>query len=375
MRVPGFNLVDLSTLRIVEIGTPHMAAAFPQQTQSFSPMPVDPDSGLTKLSVPNLGKLRRALHDPGLSLIVTGPSQLAPWRMLMRTLFDRRAWSGQPRFGPALGPHLLRLPVTAPIAVVDTGDFPYINRADLFLLARCKFYFKRELPPDHWRLFTKTVHRELPTRRFRQSRLRNHMHKLRPISLGLPGTAIDWPSGLEKTADIFYVGSVEGTSTVRKSGMREIIALRDRGLRVDIPEGRLPPQEFYRRCAQAWIVWSPEGLGWDCFRHYEALACGSVPLINQPTIERYRPLIHGVHALYYDPEPGFLTQAIEAALADKDRLQAIARAGKAHVHAHHTLTALANYVVETTLGAPDCVPPARPRDPPALGSSYGGARE
>ena len=56
-----------------------------------------------------------------------------------------------------------------------------------------------------------------------------------------------------------------------------------------------------------------------------------MPLINQPTIERHRPLIGGVHALYYDPEPGFLTAAIEAALADKDRLRAIARAGKAHV--------------------------------------------
>ena len=45
-----------------------------------------------------------------------------------------------------------------------------------------------------------------------------------------------------------------------------------------------------------------------------------------------------------------MTQAVEAALADKDRLRAIAREGKAHVMAHHTMTAIANYVVETTLG-------------------------
>jgi hypothetical protein len=270
----------------------------------------------------------------------------------MRTLFDRRAWLGQPRFGPALAPHLLRLPVDAPIAVIDTGDFPFINRADLFLLSRCKFYFKRELPPDRWRLFTKTAHRELPTRRFRRrSWLRHHIDKLRPISLGLPAAVTDLPpADLDKTTDVFVSSGVEGTSTVRKAGMSEIAALRDRGFRIDIIEGRLSPQEFYRRCAQAWIVWSPEGLGWDCFRHYEALGCGSVPLINQPTIERHRPLLHGVHALYYDPEPGCLTGAIEAALADKDRLRAIARDGKAHVLAHHTLTAIANYVVETTLG-------------------------
>jgi hypothetical protein len=330
-----------------------MAAAFPKQTRSFAPMPVDPDSGLTKLSVPNFAALRRALRDPDLSLIVTHPSQFAAWPLIMRTLFDRRTWLGLPRFGPALAPHLLRLPMAPPIAVIDTCDFPYINRADLFLLSRCKFYFKRELPPDRWRLFTKTGHRELPTRRFRrQSRLRHHIDKLRPISLGLPVAVTDLPpANLDKTTDIFVSSGVEGTSTIRKAGMSEIIALRDRGFKVDMPEGRLSPQEFYWRCAQAWIVWSPEGLGWDCFRHYEALGCGSVPLINQPTIERHRPLINGVHAFYYDPEPGFLTGAIEAALADKDRLRAIARDGKEHVLAHHTMIAIANYVVETTLGA------------------------
>lgn len=331
---------------------PHVAAAFPQQTRSFMPRPVKPESSFTKLSLPNFAILNRELHAPDLSLIVTGPSQLTLWPLLMRSLFDRRAWQGYPRFGPALAPHLLRWPTAAPIAVVDTCDFPYINRADLFLLARCTYYFKRELPPDRWRLFTKTAHRELPTRRFRrQSRLRHFIDKLRPISLGLPPVARLPTTELDKTADVFVSVGGEDTSTVRKAGMSELVALRERGYRIDIAEGRLPPEEFYRRCAQAWIVWSPEGLGWDCFRHYEALGCSSVPVINQPTIERHRPLIGGVHALYYDPEPGCLTGAIEAALADKDRLRAIARAGKAHVLAHHTMAAIGNYVVETTLGA------------------------
>jgi hypothetical protein len=349
-------LVDLSTLRIVEIGTPHMAAAFPEQTRSFAPRPVARDSGLTKLSVPKLATINRALRAPDLSLIVTAPTQLSPWQstLFMRALFDRRAWLGYPRFGPVLAPHLLRLPLNAPIAVIDTSDFPYINRADLFLLSRCRFYFKRELPPDRWRLFTKTAHGELPTRRFRrQSRLRHLIDKIRPISLGLPAVAQYLPqTELDKTADVFVSVGGDDTSTVRNAGLSELIALRERGLRIDIAEGRLPREEFYRRCAQASIVWSPEGLGWDCFRHYEALACTSVPLINQPIIERHRPLLDGVHALYYDPEPGRLTAAIETALADKDRLQGIARAGKAHVLAHHTMTAIARYVVETTLGEP-----------------------
>lgn len=333
-----------------------MATAFPEQTRSFLPGPVVRGSGMSKLSVPRLAAVYRALHAADVSLVVTAPAQLTPWQstLFMRALFDRRSWLGYSRFGPVLAPQLLRLPLDAPIAVIDTSDFPYINRADLFLLSRCRFYFKRELPPDRWRLFTKTAHSELPTRRFRrQSRLRHLIDRIRPISLGLPATARHVPEGeLDKTADVFVSIGVGDTSTVRNAGTGEIMALRERGFRIDVAEGRLPPQEFYRRCAQAWIVWSPEGLGWDCFRHYEALACGSVPLINQPTIERYRPLIDGVHALYYDPEPGFLAAAVEAALADKDRLRTIARAGKSYVLAHHTMPAIANYVVETTLGRP-----------------------
>jgi Glycosyl transferases group 1 len=305
-------LIDFSKLRIVEIGTPHMAATFPQQTRRFSTKPVSPESGQTKLSVPNLAALHRALSDPDLSLIVTQPSQVAPWRstVVMRALFDRRAWLGHPRFGPVIAPHLLRIPRNAPIAVIDTGDYPYINRADLFR--------------RYWRQL---------------------IDKVRPISLGISADPSTLPqSGIEKTTDVFFAGSGDGTSSVRERGLAEIAALRDRGLRIDLPQGRLPPQEFYRRCAQAWLVWSPEG--------YEALACGSVPLINQPTIEQHRPLLDGKHVLYYDPAPGCLSEAIVRALADKDRLRLIAQDGKAHVLTHHTLKAIATYVAETTLADP-----------------------
>ena len=140
----------------------------------------------------------------------------------------------------------------------------------------------------------------------------------------------------EKTADVFFAGDTESSSSVRAAGMRELTALRERGITVDIPQSRLPLPEFYQRAARAWLVWSPEGLGWDCFRHYEAPACGAVPVINQPTIERHQPLAAGEHAFYYDPAPGELTRTIVAALADKDRLRAMARAGQSHVMAHHT---------------------------------------
>ena len=121
-------------------------------------------------------------------------------------------------------------------------------------------------------------------------------------------------------------------------------------LRIDIPR-TAAAEEFYRRCAQAWIIWSPEGHGWDCFRHYEALACGSVPLINQPTIERYRPLLDGVHALYYDPEPGRADARARNGARRQGPAATIARNGRAQCMRHHTHDGDRRHIDETRSAA------------------------
>ena len=88
--------------------------------------------------------------------------------------------------------------------------------------------------------------------------------------------------------------------------------------------------------ARAWLTWSPEGLGWECFRHYEAPFAFSVPIINSPTIIRYRPLIDGIHAFYYCPdEPNALAEKVKTALGDKKRLREMAERAHAHVLKYH----------------------------------------
>ncbi|MGH6957804.1 MAG: glycosyltransferase [Caulobacteraceae bacterium] len=338
---------------IVEIGPrPYVARAYPAESFFFATDAAHaPAEGVR--AIPSLPALWRALERA--DLVVCHPNFAAPWsaRHLGRTLLSRRLIEGRAPIARALGPELLRRRVRARLAVIDHEDLPVINRGNLFLLDRCDLYFKRELPPDRWRVFLKTAHANLPTPRFRlKPRHARWVEKLRPISLGLPADARPGlpPPPEEKRADVFFAGRVEGSSTLRARGLAELRALADRGVAVDIPEAPLPPEAFYRRCAAAWLVWSPEGLGWDCFRHYEAPLCGAAPLINLPTIERHRPLVHGEHALYYDPEPGGLANAVRRALADKPALARMAEAAKAHVLAHHTPESLARYVVEETLG-------------------------
>jgi len=342
---------------IIEIGPrPFVGRAFPATTLFFSTDSArDRPQGVTLL--PGLADLWRALGRRDIDLVVCHPGFSAPWgpRHLGRSVFSWRFVQGRSPLFRAIGPELLRLKLRAPIAVVDHEDVPFINRGNLALLDRCALWFKRELPVDRWRVFQKTAHANLPTPRFREKpREIGWVEKLRPLALGLPiGAQQDLPaeSVVTKSADVFFSGRVTGSSWVRPRGLAELKALAATGaIRLDLPDGPLPRPDFYRRCASAWIVWSPEGLGWDCFRHYEAAAAGSVPLINQPTIERSQPLIGGEHALYYDPEPGGLTRAVRAALMDRPALGRMADAARRHVLERHTPEAIARRIVAEAFG-------------------------
>jgi hypothetical protein len=307
-----------------------------------------------------LPRIARALADPRLDLVVVHTAPFAPWTLqaLGRTVFRRSTLRGGVSLARGYAPQLVRGRVAAPVAVLDFDDPPFIDRNNVFLLDKARCFFKRELPPDHWQVFARTLHWRLPTPRFRMlARNRERIAKLRPLSLGVPAPVLGRAAAApvppaEKTADVFFAGRVHGSATIREDGLRELLALKAEGYVIDLPEQPLSTDEYLARCARAWLVWAPAGFGWQSFRIYEAAVCGSVPLSNRPTIERQRPLIDGEHALYYEAEPGGLTRAVKAALADRGRLTAIAAAARAHVLAHHTPAAIARYVIETTLQAP-----------------------
>jgi glycosyltransferase involved in cell wall biosynthesis len=348
--------------KILEIGNiPYLHEAFPQTTDFYSTWAdetrSDPASGRNIVAVGNLATLARRLADPAYDLVAVQAGAYSPWsfRGLNRLIFRRDALRSSPPLIRALGPQLLRGRVAAPVAVLDLDDPAVIDRSNIFLLDKATVYFKRELPADHWQVFNGTLHWRVPTPRFRMDeRQRVRIGKLRPVSLGIPFPVAKGilPTPLpaaEKKVDVFFAGRVEGSSTVRERGLRELLALRAEGLVIDVPEQPLAMDEYLARCARAWLVWSPAGYGWQCFRMCEAALCGSVPLVNYPTIEQHYPLLEGEQAIYYDVEPGGLTRAVRRALADRDRLMTLAAAAREHVLKWHTPTAIARYIVETTL--------------------------
>jgi len=271
-----------------------------------------------------------------------GPAA-ALWRLA-------KAWLTQPwRIAHLTVPrHLTRAGI--PWALVDRNDQVLLDEGSHIFLRDCTTFFVRELLTNRFEIF-QAYRRGEPGCRLWPGGPRTEypLKKIRPISLGLQVREEKF-RGLptEKKHDIFFCGTTD-MRTPRVSALEEIRASAEReGWRLKLVE-RMPQDEFLRTCAESWLVLSPSGNGWDCWRHTEVLMAGSVPLINYPWIERYAPLRDKEHVLLYSPEQGHLTQVIAQALTDRESLRRMARAGREHVLRHHTYQALRDYLLAETL--------------------------
>lgn len=236
------------------------------------------------------------------------------------------------------------------LAGVDMADRPVVDNRWFRMLDSCVCFFKRELPVNPCNAFLYTTPRtEDSGNVLVLKEFKNRMEKLRPISLGIAPEACSQYSAVDtpKKTDVFFAGDVEHKPN-RLAGLKQLERLAKEGLAIDVVRDRMSREEFLRRCAQAYIVWSPEGLGWECLRHYEAALVGSVPLIQSPTIRRYKPLEDGEHALYYCIEGDHLARRIRQALQNRARLVEMGRAAREHVLRWHTFEALGRYVIEET---------------------------
>ena len=339
--------------RVVEIGGGGLFAyEFPDTTlRVWTNLHVDrsAEPRLTPWGFDNVAAAFRLVRSPDTDFIVWHQLAYAPWDLsFVGRSLARLGWRAVPFLLKYLASFALVLAARRPIVVIDTGDYMSVPRHTLWVMGRAVLTYKRELPSDRWRVLAGTLHRRQPARRMRRrAGLEAVLRRIRPMSLGAlvaPSPPLPMAPS-EKTVDVFFAGETETNSTMRSDGVKELEELRAQGLVVEVLRERLPLEEFYRRCARAWLVWSPEGNGWECYRHYEALLCASVPLINRPWIMRHRPLQDGEHCVFYDPEPGGLVRAATAALGDRQRLVAMAEAGRSFVLAHHTRTACCAHIM------------------------------
>ena len=236
---------------------------------------------------------------------------------------------------------------SVPIVMIDQADSTITGAQNFIFFPKTTCFFKRELPQNSWNTFLHTSRRNEDLVNIqRQSKFQKALRQLRPFPLGVH-RALEFSEirPEQKTSDIFYIGN-DSRSSVRQAGIKILERLRDQGLRVDISSQRLDVEEFRRRLSSSWLAWSPEGMGWECFRHHEAVICGTVPVINYPTIQRYRPFIQNRHALYYGCEGDDLSQVIHEALKEKARLLEMVAAARDHLQRGYTAEAVLRYIGE-----------------------------
>jgi hypothetical protein len=341
-----------SPLRILEIGDETLFfRAVPRQTDYYRAAEKPRGEAHRAFGPLRLFRCLRDLRRGKYDLLVVHARQYAPWhpRSMLTALRDWHIRAPVGLFG-LFAWRIIHLFHDVPIVAVDLGDSFGIGRHNFFLLKAGRAYFKRELPADRWQVFFKSGSRDYPGRRWRSKPASQALlAKLKPISYG---TWL-WPpenAPAEKTVDIFFAGALAGNSTMRHDGIAELRALEREGYIIDVPVQRLAPPEFLQRMASAWLAWSPQGLGWECSRHYEAALVHTVPMMNYPTIIRDHPLRDGEHCVLYAVEPGGLAEAARRALADRPRLARMAAAAAAHVRRHHGDHARAERVAVAALG-------------------------
>lgn len=243
-----------------------------------------------------------------------------------------------------------------PIAVVDLADSHLLAVRNRTLLRSATRYYKREIPANQLSACLLTGNRVMNVRHtLEQTELVASLAKVHPISLGISDAVASLADGLSSSStkqyDIFCSVQPGGAYALRAERyVRQLRELEQQGYRVRMTDRPLPFDEYLRACAESWMVWSPEGMGWDCWRHYEVAAARSVPVINYPTIVRHAPMLHGVHAIFYDPAGEGLKDAVVAALRDKGSLLAMASNARQLVIEHHTYNKQLARIVEECLG-------------------------
>jgi len=140
-----------------------------------------------------------------------------------------------------------------------------------------------------------------------------------------------------KTVDLFWGARV--TSPLRVQLYHLLDQMKKEGYHIDLVSDPIPFEDYLRRMAQARLVVAPSGTGWHCYRPYEALLVGTVPLLDTPPVRYIRYLEQGVHALYFD-SPEEIAGVISKALLDHKHIEAMAMSGRQYVLDHHTRQAV-----------------------------------
>lgn len=236
------------------------------------------------------------------------------------------------------------------LVVLDVTDHLTIHPRDRAFVWRCDLFFKRELAANRWNSLETVLPRGACAGHARQDPACLALRaKLRPFALGIETAAAPPPlPASARSHDLFYVGSAQGI-VFREALAGVLPRLAARGWRIHAPVQRLDREAFAEAIARSRFCLSPGGVGWDCYRHYEVAAFGSVPIFDTRPLVGIEPFLHGREGFYLDPQAD-LEHTLDTLLRTEDaQVDRMTAAARRLVERVYTFDALARYVIAETL--------------------------
>ena len=234
----------------------------------------------------------------------------------------------------------------APVVAIDWSDTPLLTLRDQQTLRACARYFKRELPFD--RLFLYAQERPIPWRETRKTLL-SIVKKTQGIPLGIEDSkyaALKLQRADSQEIDVLFLGEI--TNTQRKTGMEHLQEFASKSRWNIVIKQGVPFDEYCRMIARSKITISIAGGGWDCFRHYEAVALGSIPLINRPTIDAVWWHAMPEEIFFENTFSNFIAR-IEQLLQDTQLRRTCLATLEQHIEQHMCHSKIVEFIVKTSL--------------------------
>lgn len=225
-------------------------------------------------------------------------------------------------------------PINSPVVVVDGLDEGDINNA-LLENGLVKCYYKRE---------------------FANSLSLKHEKKILPIRFGINVrryNEVVGTIGSESKSDICYIMS-SSNHNLRKE-VKNRLRLLEGKYRIFIhdsgADGKISISDYAAIVRSSRITLSISGLGWDCLRHYEIPAIGSVLLVNEPTIKIGDFFADGEECIMFANDLSDFDSKLEYYLSDysAERLELIRKNGMRAVRDRFDIRSTAKYVLRDSL--------------------------
>ena len=145
----------------------------------------------------------------------------------------------------------------------------------------------------------------------------------------------------DRLYDASFIGS---TQLYSRSVVMEFFNGYEGNLTNYFSGNKVPYDEYCNLLLDSRFVVSPSGAGWHCFRHYEALAAGSIPIMDYPEGIQ-TDLKHGVTGLFYH-DAGEIPDLIEKYRAGDFPKMLSMPERRDFVKSRHTPISVGQYLVD-----------------------------